>query len=1492
MRIAVTLVDPRWDEREDVIIDSDDAALTGDVLDELLGLAGSDAGAGAGEVVSLLGRRARAERYGERSVFYGGKPLPRDVPIGESGLLEGALLSLSDPAASAPARPRGLVEVRVVSGKGAGAVHRLLPGEATIGSDPACVIRLEDDRLPPICATLTVDGDRVTTVAAAAGAAAVIDEATPADTVTSGLALDREPLTETGTTWPRGAQLTVGPIRLELEHAGVADADASAGMDPGWLDYNRPPRLLPPPRQTRFALPSPPKQSGNRGLPWVMVLIPLVFGVTMAMIMKTPTYLMFALMSPMMMLGNWLQGRRQGKQSYRQQVADYEETTKRIEADIEQAVIDERLARRMEAPDPALAFLIADGPSSRLWERRTTDPDYLSLRLGVGDLPSEVSVENPEELEHRRTAMRPAYDVPVTVPLRDRGVIGVAADDSMRRQIGGWMAAQLAVLQSPRDTQLYVLTDQHGMPSWEWVRWLPHVRPQSGQDTVATIGLDAETCARRIAELTAMIAARSEEARENRDVTFPDVVVIFDGARRLRTLPGVVAILKQGPDLGIRSICLDADERTLPEEANAVVLQTADGLLLRQMRVTVVKKIVPDLVDGPWLQRVSRSMAPLRDISGNETDSVLPGACRLTEVMSLEPLSADTIRSRWAMSPRSTQAVVGISLDGPFGIDMVRDGPHGLVAGTTGSGKSELLQSIVASLAVANRPDGMTFVLVDYKGGAAFKDCVSLPHTVGMVTDLDTHLVERALISLGAELNRREHILADAEAKDIEDYIDIAAKRTGMPDMPRLLIVIDEFASLARELPDFVTGLVNIAQRGRSLGIHLILATQRPSGVVSPEIRANTNLRIALRVTDNSESQDVIDAPDSGMISKNTPGRAYVRLGASSLVPFQSGRVGGRRPGAVSTAIAKPWLVQLSAPKLAQPIPTRPRVKVADDAEITDLKVLVEAIRDAHDSLGLAPQHSPWLPALDSELLLDELAADAPVPTSEDDSATIPAAPYALEDLPAQQDRRTAVIDLAEFSHLSIMGGARSGRSQALRTMAASLAKVSSPADVHLYGLDCGNGALLPLTQLPHCGAVVQRTQTDRALRLFARLTEELARRQEVLAGAGFGSLDEMRAAVTPQERLPHIVFLIDRWEGFMGSLGETNGGSPYDDVQTLLREGASVGMHLILAGDRQVVNSRLAALVEDKIGLRIPDKSDFSMIGLHPKSLPDDIPAGRGFRSESGLELQFALLDKDPAGQAQANAIRAIGAELTERHTDVPAERRPFRVDVLPGRVSFEDAWAMRPDPQPRPLWAMVGVGGDNLTALGLDLAYTNIAILAGAPKLGRSTMLMCVVESLLRGGTEVVIAAPRPSPLRAFAGRQGVRGVLTGDDPDEREVEALMEPEGPVVMVIDDGELLKHMDADDYVRTVIRTGTDTGKAVVLGGDSSDVGSGFTGWQVDVRGRQGVLIGPQSTSEGELIGVRLPRGSAGGRPSPGRGMANLGDGVLQTIQVPLPPED
>ncbi|UMG93306.1 FtsK/SpoIIIE domain-containing protein [Nocardioides sp. TF02-7] len=538
---------------------------------------------------------------------------------------------------------------------------------------------------------------------------------------------------------------------------------------------------------------------------------------------------------------------------------------------------------------------------------------------------------------------------------------------------------------------------------------------------------------------------------------------MLDGARRLRALPGIVGVLRDGPAVGVRVVCLDEDQRSLPEECRAV-LDVREGLVeLRRTGSEAVARIRPDLVEPAWATRLGRALAPVRDTTPDVEVSGLPSSARLLDCIGLADPTPELVARRWGPEAR-TDVVIGVGFDGPFRLDVRRDGPHALVAGTTGSGKSELLQTIVASLAVANSPEQMTFVLVDYKGGSAFKDCARLPHTVGMVTDLDTHLVARALTSLGAELRRREHLLAGPGAKDLEDYWALQRRDPTLPTIPRLAIVIDEFASLKAELPDFVTGLVTIAQRGRSLGIHLVLATQRPSGVISNDIRANTNLRIALRVTDESESKDVIDAPDSATIGADQPGRGYARLGHSSLLPFQAGRVGGARPGAVVAAEAEreePLVWPVGWTVVGHPAPARPKKegKQTDEGD-TDLSVLVDAVRGATRLRGITEQHSPWLPELPTPVGLARLRELAGTP--DDDRVVGWGAPWALEDHPADQAQRPREFVLGGSGHLYVVGGPRSGRSTALRTIAAGLAEVTRSRDLHLYGLDCGNGALLP----------------------------------------------------------------------------------------------------------------------------------------------------------------------------------------------------------------------------------------------------------------------------------------------------------------------------------------------------------------------------------------------------------------------------------------------
>lgn len=1530
MRLFLTVVDPINGQQADTVLEADDEAPVGAVAGELSRIVGGT-------------QPQQAGPYGHVApqIFVDGQLVDPAMSLAASPLREGVVVSLHHPGGCPPGEPHGIVEVRVVGGPAAGAVHRLGIGRIDIGKGPGVPIQVEDSAVPDRAFTLRVANDGACTV----------------QTHVSGtVSIDGKNCPEgERVSWPLGRQLIVGDSLLELTPYFAPDAALRVSEDGAGFDYNRPPRLIPPERPTNFRLPKKPAERQGRAIPWLMAILPVVGAVMMAWLFGRWTFLAMAALTPIMVFGNYFMNKKQGKKTHAERVAEYRETMARVTKDAEDALLAESYARRHAAPDPATILSSATGPRTRLWERRRTDDDHLLLRVGTHEMESEVVLHDPDQDDHKREVIWKIPDAPVTVPLRTHGVVGFAGTGDSARAAGRWAVAQTVVLHSPIDVSLYVLTDATGRDSWEWLRWLPHARPTVGQDATATLGCDAETVAARIAELVAILDARKEAAKKSYAKTSsfedPDIVIVFDGSRRLRSLPGVIKLLREGPQVAMYSICLDEEERFLPGECQAVVvaestagdtsgsswlLQQAlpqgfpgsplpgfgaampgapgahpahpgamggaahpgieqpaagrpDRLRVQQAGSDRLRDVRPEWVSPAWCELVARSLAPLRDISGESEDAALPAASRLLDVLELEPPTSSAIAMRWRLRDESTMAVIGESYDGPFGIDLRRDGPHGLIAGTTGSGKSELLQTIVASLAVANTPENMTFVLVDYKGGSAFKDCVQLPHTVGMVTDLDNHLVERALRSLGAELTRREHILAGVGAKDIEDYQDLRRREPGRHSaMPRLLIVIDEFASMVRELPDFVKGLVNIAQRGRSLGIHLLLATQRPTGVVSPEIRANTNLRIALRVTDNVESNDVLNAPDASSISKSTPGRAYVRLGAASLVPFQSGRVGGRRPGAKDPAASRPWVERLDWFNLGRPQPRPPKNEARQDEEITDLKVLVSAVVEANRGLGIPAQHSPWLPPLGERILLDELP---PARTTD----ALPAIPYGVEDLPDRQDRQAMAIDFRTFGHLLVGGAPRTGRSQLLRTIAGSIARHVSSQDVHLYGIDCGNGALNVLTRLPHCGAVVGRNQVERVKRLIKRLNAEIGRRQEILAADALADISEQRAAAAPDKRLPHIVVLLDRWEGWLSSLGEVDTGALTDDLYLILREGASVGVHLVIVGDRTVLTGRISSLSEEKFTFRLSDRVDYSAVGLNGRKMPEDIPAGRIFRGVAGTEIQVAALSDDLSGQGQAAALTAIGEAAARRDADVPRARRPFRVDVLPSRLTFADAWEMRdPETSEGRLWALVGVGGDELTGFGPDLGTgTPAFVVAGPPKSGRSSVLLNLAESFLAKGVRLVVCTPRMSPLSALVGRDGVVGHLSGGkltDDQVNEAMAGASRQEPVVLLMDDGEDLRKCDAADALKTLITRGAERGTGIVLGGDADEVCSGYIGWQPEVKkARRGVLLSPRNQRQGDLIGTRLPRSVVVDQVQPGHGILHLGDGAPVSVRIPLP---
>jgi S-DNA-T family DNA segregation ATPase FtsK/SpoIIIE len=1413
------------------------------------------------------------------------------------GLHDGSTVAVSAAMAGSPTSLAAIIReahVAVVAGPGAGAVIPLRQGVLYLGSDPACEVVLADPAAAARHAALHVEPDG--TVQLETFAPGTLDGAELGPGVV-----------------PVGPEQAIGLGAAVVAVRHGRPADAVVDRVGNEIELRRPPRLRRPRPSVVVDWPVEPEPPSRPPVPWAATLAPVAFGLVLYLATRTLLMLLFVGLTPITAIANVVSSNRGGTRAHRRAVAAYHEALARSETALAGALEEERRLRLDAAPDPASVLATATGPGRTLWERRRYEDDFLHLRLGLATLPSAVAVRpatSPHAPADAASDRQPEIAaVPAVVSLAEVGVLGVAGPPQMTGPLAGWLVAQAAVSSGPSDLQLVVLSDASpgSRDRWDWARWLPHTRPTlpGGPPLVATT---VETVQARVAELVELIRTRSggdSPARGGpvRSTDWPAVLVILDPAYDLRRVPGVDVILGHGPRVGVYAICVEVADTHLPVECRATILPAPDGTIALAVAERPVQEvIVADQPSPSWFVSLGTALAPLRDPESVSAAGTIPTSVRLVELLDLERLDAATVCEHWSRSRRSTAAIVGVSATGPFSLDLRSDGPHGLVAGTTGAGKSEFLQTLIASLAVVNRHDALNFLLVDYKGGSAFRDCARLPHTVGVVTDLDGHLTARALESLGAELRRRETLLAAGGAKDLDDYLLM-----GEPAGPlaRLVIVIDEFAGLVAELPGFVSGLVGIAQRGRSLGVHLILATQRPSGVVSPEIRANTNLRVALRVTSPAESTDVIDAPDAARIMPTTPGRAFARTGHSALTPFQSARVGGPAEPAESdqgpeVAVADAgWAHAGDVPRLA-------RAGQAGDVDPadTDLARLADLLTDAAQRSGTPLPQRPWLEPLPAELPVGALPTPAPAADG------ITPAPWALVDLPAEQRQEVAGYHPGTARHMAVAGGPGSGRTTLLRTLAVGLASRNSPDQVWLYAIDCGGGELRRLVSLPHTGAVVTRTELDRTSRLLARLHGEMHRRLDLLATQGFADLSEQRAGSAEADRLPYIVVLVDRWEGFLSAFDEVDNQRLTETVVDLAREGGSAGIRLVVTGDRSVLSGRLAGAIDERICLSLPDRNDYAFAGLDLRKVPDPLPPGRAVRSGDVAELHVAVVGADPSGPSQA---AAVAAAVQAAQSAPPARRAPYRVDPLPASILEADAASLVAAPaspperaaaagepgggtavgaaRVSPHLALVGVGGDELHAVTVDLYRSGGFVVAGPRRSGRSNALAIVARSVLAAGSAVVAFCPRPSPLRALRSLPGVAGVIDGDDPSVGQaLEVVNRVEGPLTVLVDDAPTLHGTSVAELLGHVATKGIEQGHVLVVAGAAEELMRPLRGFIYEVvQARTGMLLCPERTTDGDLLDTRLPRSSVFRQPA-GRAVLVAGASPL-LIQVPLAPE-
>ncbi|GAA4831793.1 FtsK/SpoIIIE domain-containing protein [Luteimicrobium xylanilyticum] len=1509
MRLKLTLVRAEGAD-DDVVVTADAATTVADVAQTIARLdprrgaggAGPRAGRPPGGGLTLQARLPGQERP---------VVLPPDAPIGDAWIGSGAVVAVVGVGTHRPEAGLGRraprVVVRVVEGPDAGLDVELPEGTWTVGRAPGSAVRLTDALVSKRHARLDV-----------AQGAELVDLGSANGVEVDGGVVPRLRVDAPVRVTLGGTVLAVEPVRAVLD-----DVVASAGPVP----FNRSPRVEPRHEGLELTAPEAPSEDDRQPFPLLGMLAPLLVGGAMFVLTHNPTSLVFVLMTPFMLAGNFVTQKRQRRRRRERLVARFDERLEGLERTLAAQALAEREGRLAEAPSTVVALAEAVRRGPLLWTRRPEHWSFLNVRLGLGAMPSRTTVgrgsrgdllpEHAERLDALVSRYRTVDGVPVIENLHDVGALGVAGPrDRSLGSVHG-VLVQLTALHSPAELAVAAIVS----PAWSddlgWLSWVPHTSSPQSPVTGPHLADSPSSAAVLLAELEGVVRSRLARGGVRRRGALRVVDAALDRGATVGSdadgtqapLPALVVVVSDdadvdrarltqlaevGPDAGVYVVWLAPDVARLPGACRTFLAFDDDGAA-RAGLVRLGEQVDPvdlrdDVVDTSTAHDYARRMAPVLDAGAVVEDaSDLPRSVALLTLLGHDlAASADAVVDRWRQNrsihdrtpgavprrrkPGSLRATVGSAGVDAMQLDLRAHGPHALVGGTTGAGKSEFLQAWVLALAAEHSPDRVTFLFVDYKGGSAFADCVDLPHRVGLVTDLSPHLVRRALTSLRAELRHREHLLNRKQAKDL-----LELERRGDPECPpALVLVIDEFAALAGEVPEFVDGVVDVAQRGRSLGIHLIMATQRPAGVIKDNLRANTNLRVALRMADERDAVDVVDVPDPAHFDPALPGRAVAKTGPGRLQVFQSAYAGGWTspdPDRHDVEVAELRF----GTEVRWEEPDRPAEDAPDDERgPTDQQRLVRAVLAAAQVAAVPAPRRPWHDELPAVVDLARVA----VPGSGPDAAAAPRTlALGLADLPDQQLQRPVGFVPDVDGHLGVYGTSGAGKTTTLRAVAAAAGWACAGSDgaagsVHVYALDFAAGGLRVLEPLPHVGAVVDGEEGERVVALLRLLRDELESRTETFAAAHASSVDELWR--TGRTDVPRLVVLLDNLAEFRDRYEAGPGRAEWFGVfRDVLANGRRLGLHVVFTADRPgAVPSYVRSFVQRNVLHRLVDDG-YLAFGAPRDVLTPASPAGRAVLDD--VEVQVGVLDGDPSASAQAAATTVLADRLRAAGVpDAPGVR------VAPASYPSSDL--------PDDVAGAPALGLDTVSLEPVGFAPEGTLLVAGPPASGRTNALAWLVRSVLRADPDA--RAYRLGPARsALAGAAPWAGFASRPE----EVAALVEEltrlvsddasVGRLVVVVESvGDYLQ-TPADRAIVALAKAVRPTRHLLVADGETSGWSAPWPLLAELKAARRGLLLQPDPSDGDVILRTPLPRVARAEFP-PGRG-AWVARGKVARVQVP-----
>lgn len=1207
------------------------------------------------------------------------------------------------------------------------------------------------------------------------------------------------------------------------------------------------PILIPPPPQLA--------DTGSQSFPFQM-LLPLVgAGSSMLMMTLLRANPIFALLGAVVMvitavgmlvsLVSRRAGQSRQRRDRRERYLDRLATTHEDATALQRQIRDQAY-RTHPAPNALPQWAISP---VRRWERRRSHADFLLLRIGTADLvmpsaalptvgmPAEVDPLLMAEMRSLVRAHEVQPDLPTTINLDCAGEVSIVGPPEATRHVARVLLSQAAVHHAPEDLHLALVYPDQNAQEWDCLARLPHLRMNGV--------FDGPISRRRVAPTQPALEQLLRE--EIHEASRQAARLNRTGGRKARpTGPRLLAVVEQEgpaspltvPDnaldpaaIGATVLYLVTDRLHEPSDPSLRLTIQQDGtVLIEDLRPVSAEPGQPEQTPPPVACRpddlgpalaegISRALAPYSLGAAAERQDQDETTTTLAELLGVDDPRAIDPRTAW--SPRSPRDFLRVPIGSDdAGSTILLDlkesaqlgvGPHGLCVGATGSGKSELLRTLVAALASTHGPEDLSMILIDYKGGAAFAPFAPLPHVVGLMDNLadDAGLVERARASLAGEVTRRQKQLRDAgSSPDIAHYRRLRAEHPEMAPMPHLFVIIDEFGELLTASPDLVDLLLTIGRIGRSIGVHLLLSSQRIEAGKLRGLDTYLSYRICLRTFTEAESSTVIGVSDAFHLPA-VPGYGYLKVDTSIFTRFRSGFASG--PIDTIDEQPAPDEIEERVPLL---LPTyngleeESSVTIEDDVpeghttRTTVVDTVVSQLAQA------APVSSPvWLDPLPSRLTLSRLHSTSlrrgrsAVPVPPVPSVSVP---IGIVDDPAQQRQDPWLLDLTlGGGHVSITGAPQSGRTSFLWTLATSAALCLPPSRLAFYGIDATGGGLSRLSGLPNVGGIATRGDRERMRRVVEEIVTMLDTREQVFSRHRIDSLDVLRsrhaAGQIPELASADVVLLVDGLGLLRSDFEELE-----DSLDDILRRGSGLGVHAVMTLSRSnELRMAQQPLVGTRLELRLNDPADSLIARKLSKTLRADVPGRVLTPDQLFAHTALPIADDTDTSHGVGTALE----ELAERIANGWSGERPAPVRMLPEAIDPADL----PDGEEEPDLLPLGLFQDTMTPINLDLVGRDPHLLVlGDPGCGKSTVLRGVIESLVERHTpdELVIAvydmrrttadACPESYLGGHATSAALAEGLSASIAQELErrsaaMSAGQEPDGPrIVLVVDDYDIL----------------------------------------------------------------------------------------------------